>query len=195
MYSDGSMLFISLAAAAMIAAIVFGLFRVLKHKVVNFWVLIGFAVSLTLLFFTFQKINKMNVLLGNSEGRQTTTKKITRKRKDVYSSKGRSREVPLLCFQSGKEVCVEVSDSLWQSKKEGESFSVVSAPGDDEFFHPTGVYLSEGNLAFDHALLVLEILAAVFFLIKILFPRFLALDKFGKSNNIKLFDETAKSEE
>ncbi len=194
MYDDGSMFFIALAAAA-VALIVFGLFRVLKHKVLNYWFLVGFAVSLTLLFFTFQKINKMNVLLGNSEGRQTTTKTITRKRRDVYSSKGRSREIPLLCFQSGGEVCVEVSDSLWQSKKEGESFSVVSASGDGEFFHPTGVYLSEGNLAFDHVLLVLEILAAVFFLIKMLFPRFLALDKFGKSNNIKLFDETAEAEE
>lgn len=195
MYSDGSMFFIALAAAAAVALIVFGLFRVLQHKVVNYWFLIGFAVSLTLLFFTFQKINKMDILLGNSEGRQTTTKTITRKRRDVYSSKGRSREVPLLCFQSGGEVCLEVSDSFWQSKKEGESFSVVSAPGDDEFFHPTGVYLSEGNLAFDHVLLVLEILAAVFFLIKMLFPRFLALDRFGKSNNIKLFDETAKAED
>jgi hypothetical protein len=194
MYSDASMFFLALGAAAVITAIVGGLFRILKYKI-SYGFLIGFGVSLTLLFFTFQKINKMNILLGNSEGRQTSTRTVTRKWRDVYRSKGRSREVPMLCFQSGQEVCVDVSDSLWNSKKEGESFSVVSAPGDDEFFHPSGVYLSEGNLDFDYGLLVVEILAAVFCLVKILFPGFLALDRFGKSNNIKLFDETGQAEE
>jgi hypothetical protein len=195
MYSDGSMFLIALALAAVSGLIVFGLLRLLKHKISR-WFLIGFAVSLALLFFTFQKINKMNILLGNSEGRQTTTRKITRKWRDVYHAKGgSSREVPMLCFQNGGEVCVDVRDSLWNNKKEGESFSVVSAPGDDEFFHPTGIYLSEGNLDFDHGLLVVEILTALFCLVKILFPGFLAFDKFGKSNNIKLFDETGKAEE
>ena len=195
MYSDGSMFLIALTVAAVIALIVFGLLRLLTHKIA-YWFLIGFAVSLALLFFTFQKINKMNLLLGNSEGRQTTTRTITRKWRDVYRSKyGSPREVPMLCFQNNGEVCVDVSDSLWRSKNEGESFSVVYAPGDDEFFHTSGVYLSEGNLEFDHGLLVVEILAAVFCLVKTLFPGFLALEKFGKSNNIKLFDETGNAEE
>lgn len=101
----------------------------------------------------------------------------------------------MLCFESGGEVCVDVSNSVWQSKKEGETLTAVSAPGDDEYFHPSGVYLSEGNLDFDHALLAVEVLAAIFCLVKILFQHFPALDKFGKSNNIKLFDETDRAEE
>lgn len=194
MYSDASMFLLALMVAAGVAFIVFGLFRLLDHRIFYAF-LIGFAVSLALLFFTFQKINKMNILLGNSPGRQTTSQTLTRKWRDVYSSKGRSREVPLLCFQSDGEVCVDVSNSVWNSVKEGESFAVVTAPGDDEFFHPSGVYLSEGNLDFDHGLMVVEILAAIFFLIKMLFPRFLAFDKFGKSKDVGLFDESYKAEE
>ena len=194
MYSDGLMVLIALAAAAGITSIVLGLFRLLNYKI-SYKYLIGFAVSLTLLFITFQKIDKMNILLGNSDGRQLTSKTITRKWRDVYSSKGRSREVPMLCFQNGREVCVDVGNSVWNAKKEGESFSVVSAPGDDEFFHTSGIYLSEENLSFDYGLMVVEILAAIFCLVKILFPGFLAFDKFGKSNSIQLFDENGKAEQ
>lgn len=63
MYGDGSMFLIALTVAAGVALIVFGLFRFLNHKI-SYRYLIGFTVSLTLLFITFQKINKMNVLLG-----------------------------------------------------------------------------------------------------------------------------------
>lgn len=194
MYSDVSMFLIAMAAGAVFTAIVYGLFRLLNYKF-SYPYLIGFCVALVLLTFTFQKINKMNILLGNSAGRELTSKKITRKWRDVYRSKGRAREVPMLCFQDGGEVCVDVGDSVWNDKKEGEIFSVFSAPGDDDYFHTTGVYLTEGNLAFDYFLLVAESLAAVFCLVKILFPGFLALDKFGRSNNIKLFDENGNAEE
>lgn len=188
------MFLLALMAAAGIAFVVFGLFRLLNHKI-SYAFLIGFAVSLMLLFFTFQKINKMNILLGNSPGRQTTSQTLTRKWRDVYRSKGTTREVPKLCFESGKEICVDVSSSVWNRIKEGESFSVVSAPGDDEFFHTSSVYLDNGNFAFDYGLLVIEILAAIFCLTKMLFPRFLAVDKFGRSNNLKLFDESRRAEE
>jgi hypothetical protein len=193
MYSDGSMFFLALAGATIITAVVFGLFRVLKYKV-SYKFLIGFGVSLTLLFLTFQKINKMNILLGNSEGREASSRRITRKWHDVYQGKNSSRQIPMLCFESDGEVCVEVGESVWQSKREGESFTVYSAPGDNEYHHPTGVYLSEGNLSFDYGLLTIETLAALFCLVKILFPGFLAFDMFRRSNTIKIFDETGRSE-
>ena len=194
MYSDASMFLIALLAATGIAFVVIGLFRLLNHKI-SYRYFVGFAVALTLLFITFQKINKMNILLGNNPGRQTSAQTLTRKWRDVYQSKNRSREVPLLCFQSGGEICVDVSESVWNNIKEGESFTVVSAPGDGEFFHTSSVYMDNGNFDFDYGLLVIEILAAIFCLIKLLFPRFPAFDKFGRSNDIKLFDESRRAEE
>jgi hypothetical protein len=92
----------ALASGTGFTSIVFGLFRWLNCKT-DYKYLIGFAAALILLLLTFQKINKMNLLLGNSEGRQTTSAPITRKWRDSYSSKGRTTVLTMLCFQSGSE--------------------------------------------------------------------------------------------
>jgi len=187
MYGDGTMLIIALTAAAVVALSVFGVFR-FRRKKIAYGFLIGFGAALVLLFFTLQKINKMNVLVGESAGRKALTKTVTRKSRESFRSKGSSYSVPKLCFQDGGEVCVDVEGMFWTFKNVGDRITVFSVPGDDEFYHPTGQYLDDGNFAFDYFLLLVEALGALFCFVKMLFPRFLALDKFGKSNNIKIFD-------
>ena len=192
MYSDGSMFFVAVLAAMAGTLIVYGLFYFFKLKY-SYYFLIGFGIALMLLCFTFQKINKDSILTGETPGRIASTKTITRKWRDIYYGKNSgSRIRPMLCFQSEKEVCIEVGDSVWQGKKAGDTFTVYSAPGDDEYYHSTGIYLSKGNSDFDYGLLIFEAIAGIFCLTKMLFPGLLAVGKIGglsRSNNIKIFDD------
>jgi hypothetical protein len=189
MYSDSSMFIISLVIAGIIALVIFGVLRVSKNKI-SWGFLIGFAISLLMLFFTFQKINKMDVLRGDAEGRQVDSRKITRKSRETYKPKsGPSRYIYYLCYENDKEICTEVSEAVWNRQKEGETFSVISLPGEDETYHASGTYLTEDNYAFDHFLMIIEILAAVFCLIKLLFPNFLSFKGFGKVDGLSITND------
>jgi hypothetical protein len=188
MNNDGTAFLISIGVFGSIIGVGFLIHRLLKRKI-DWFSLLALAFCLSFAVVTKQQINKKSKILGYYGERSIAGKKITRKKQEIYRGKDKSEMRYYLCYQDNREVCLDVNFDEWLFKKEGDSMPVISIKGDNDVYHPSGIYTNEGNMAFDKILLIFELLGALVFTLKIIFPRFLSFERFNKADNISLFKD------
>ncbi len=181
MYDDFTVFLIALLILGFTILIV-SLVHLYLRRNIN-WVCLAAA------FVTKQQINKKRAILGYSGERSLSYKKVTHKKQEVYHGKGTSEMRYYLCYQEEKEICTDVRFEDWIFVNEGENAPVVRVAGDDRAYHPQGLYTDEGNRWLDRVFFNLELLGALIFLLKIIFPRFLSLARFNKTENISILEK------
>jgi hypothetical protein len=187
MYDDGLMFLVGVAIGGSTTLVVYLIQRLLGRSI-NWFSIIGLAVCLGFASITYQQMNKKRAILGYGGERFVAQKKITRKKEELYRGKGKTETRYYLCYKDGKEVCANVDEWVWITERVGNNMPIVRVAGDDESYHRSGLYTTNGNLGIDRFLLYLKLFGALIFILKIIFPKFLSFERFNKPENIKLFD-------